>query len=1163
MSVNYQTKVQQNAIGQNVWAIYNTTDSIWYNQPVLSLVSPNRYTFDVSESSNNGYVLSFGTVADTSDATIESTYVTRSGTPGTANASVTLDLTNYSGDALLYFDYSTSGMGYFETSIVSSWTQKGGDLDGEAAGDQFGKHVSLSSDGNVLAVGGINNDGNGSNSGHARVFAWNGTAWAQRGSDIDGEAASDQLFAVSLSSDGTILAVGANGNDGGGNASGHVRVYNWNGSAWTQLGPDIDEAASSNSGYSTSISSDGTILAIGAIRYDAPNYGNSGSVRIVQWNGSSWTQRGSRITDSQASAQGGAAVSLSSDGNIVACGSQRYDTANGADSGRVRVFEWNSSSSDWTQRGGDLDGDNAGDFYGISVSLSSNGNILVIGGINNDTRANNGGHSRVFEWNGSTWTQLGNDFYGTTSFGYNGNSTSISSDGTIVAIGTYRSEGLAGHVNVYKWDGTAWNQIGDKIVGESGGDHSGSFISLSSNGSTLAIGAINNDGTTGISNDNRGHTRVYTFNSLPTYNVTVSGYYSTISGGPEVFYLDGSANPTINFLANESYIFVQSDSTNTGQQIVFGYTSDDTSNILTSVEGVTVMGTPGQPGAYTKLELSSGFAGPLYFYSDSSTNMGNGKTPPIDFSYNITVENGSYYLNGVAKPQIEFTANTVYYFDESHSSNDGHELVFGRTEDDSVNIFGSTQGVESFGNPGEPGAFKKLVLSASFTGVLYYYCANHSNMGFVPSYNVPDSTAITNAISGSTATLTTISTDDLTDTSIVGNSNTTKRNYTKQLLKKIITDNTATLSGKRLTLSGITLPGFSNPKNKDIIVVSANASNSLDNTIAKSDITSKNVYVVIEDNESYTFPTHDSTLTVTKTGEDTYESSYNGTTTTHSAGDTIVQDGLNVTIGSLYASLDSEGVDLLFTNHLNESLFATALTVATTAPTVAFDATVSCTGPAASVLSETFYFKTDSDIATTSTDDIHYFVDTTKWATIIADLNATTNGTISLADGGFVNGETISESFLRHLANIFFGTHLAVDLFNNETDVRNDLDSQCLTVATNISTTISSVGLTGSDGDLLGSSGSYYFDDNVTGTKNVTREILQQLMNVAMTRFEGSNLANYAVDAVNQPGVYKMPFVTGDTLSYVVTMNPNGSQDALVPLGTTTPRKFKVKMQLQ
>ena len=74
-----------------------------------------------------------------------------------------------------------------------------------------------------------------------------------------------QDSSVSMSSDGTIVAIGAPYNDGNGSNSGHVRVYEYSGGSWSQLGTDIDgEAAGDSSGYSVSLSSDGTKVAIGA-----------------------------------------------------------------------------------------------------------------------------------------------------------------------------------------------------------------------------------------------------------------------------------------------------------------------------------------------------------------------------------------------------------------------------------------------------------------------------------------------------------------------------------------------------------------------------------------------------------------------------------------------------------------------------------------------------------------------------------------------------------------------------------------------------------------------------------------------------------------------------------------------------------------------------------
>ena len=59
-----------------------------------------------------------------------------------------------------------------------------------------------------------------------RVYQYSGSSWSQLGSDINGEAVNDYSGnAVSLSSDGTVVAIGAYRNNGGGDDYGHVRVY--------------------------------------------------------------------------------------------------------------------------------------------------------------------------------------------------------------------------------------------------------------------------------------------------------------------------------------------------------------------------------------------------------------------------------------------------------------------------------------------------------------------------------------------------------------------------------------------------------------------------------------------------------------------------------------------------------------------------------------------------------------------------------------------------------------------------------------------------------------------------------------------------------------------------------------------------------------------------
>ena len=114
-----------------------------------------------------------------------------------------------------------------KTSGASN-TQLGADIDGKAAGDIFGYSVSLSSDGSRVAIGGdldmvnlFTATPSGSKStGYVRVYDYNGSAWAQVGGDINAETTYDYFGAsVSLSSDGSKLAIGAPGYDGNTNYS--------------------------------------------------------------------------------------------------------------------------------------------------------------------------------------------------------------------------------------------------------------------------------------------------------------------------------------------------------------------------------------------------------------------------------------------------------------------------------------------------------------------------------------------------------------------------------------------------------------------------------------------------------------------------------------------------------------------------------------------------------------------------------------------------------------------------------------------------------------------------------------------------------------------------------------------------------------------------------
>jgi hypothetical protein len=342
------------------------------------------------------------------------------------------------------------------------WVQKGIDLDGETAGDNSGWSVSLSSDGLTVAISSPFSAGSGTGSGHVRIYEWNETTeeWVQKGTDIGGETVGDYSgWSVSLSSDDLIVAIGSAYNDGNGSNSGHVRIYEWGGNTvgWVQKGADIDgETAGDISGRSVSLSSNGLIVAIGA-RYNDGNGADSGHVRIYEWSGNTgvWVKKGIDIDGETAYDQCGFAVSLSSNGLIVAIGSA-YNDGNGSSSGHVRIYEWSETTEEWVQKGIDLNGEAVSDWLGWSVDLSSDGSTVAIGSIHNDGNGISSGHARIYEWSVTTeeWVKKGIDLDGETAGDQFGYSVNLNSDGSTVAIGApYNDENGAdsGHVRVYRF----------------------------------------------------------------------------------------------------------------------------------------------------------------------------------------------------------------------------------------------------------------------------------------------------------------------------------------------------------------------------------------------------------------------------------------------------------------------------------------------------------------------------------------------------------------------------------------------------------------------------------------------------------------------------------------------------------------------------------------
>ncbi len=391
--------------------------------------------------------------------------------------------------------------------MLAQWAQIGGDIDGEDVNDQSGYAISLSADGNTVAIGAPFNDGGGTVSGHVRVYENNVDTWVQKGSDINGLVADDSFgWSVSISADGNSLAVGAPDSKVTNFKSGQVRVFKFQGGDWVQLGNTVDgDGLGDNAGFSVSLSDDGSRFAMGAP--DAivvENVGsNYGQVRVYGLVDDTWEQVGDDINGDNPDDNSGFGISLNQDGTIIAVGAPNVkNIILGA--GQVKIYALETDA--WVQIGEPLNGVGVNDKFGEAVSLNNQGTIIAAGARSNT----GGGQVRVFENQASTWVQLGGDLDAEATGDEFGISVSLNADGTVLAAGARYNSGFlsdAGHTRVFKNQSDTWMQIGDDIDGEALQDRSGIAVSLSADGSIVAIGAyLNNSGN----GDNAGHVRLFT-----------------------------------------------------------------------------------------------------------------------------------------------------------------------------------------------------------------------------------------------------------------------------------------------------------------------------------------------------------------------------------------------------------------------------------------------------------------------------------------------------------------------------------------------------------------------------------------------------------------------------------------------------------------------------
>ncbi len=309
------------------------------------------------------------------------------------------------------------------------------------ANSQTGYSVSLSDDGTVLAVG-TPYDGNGA--GTVSIYKNTSNVWTKIGTSIFGDAVdANNGLSVSLSNDGNIVAIGAPGNDSNAayNQRGHVRIFRNVGNVWTQVGGTINGLTNYGfSGWNVSLSDDGTVVAIGAFN------DQGGSVRIYKNNSNVWNQIGSVIKGEVGSQDFGVSVSISGDGSIVAIGGS-HNTAATNYKGRVSIYR--NIANVWTQIGANIDGAPLSG-SGTSVSLSNDGSMVAIGGTIYD---NSRGQSKIFKNISGNWIQIGNDINGAAIGDFSSYSVSLSNDGSVVAMGSRYADNNnvinSGHVRIF------------------------------------------------------------------------------------------------------------------------------------------------------------------------------------------------------------------------------------------------------------------------------------------------------------------------------------------------------------------------------------------------------------------------------------------------------------------------------------------------------------------------------------------------------------------------------------------------------------------------------------------------------------------------------------------------------------------------------------------
>jgi hypothetical protein len=101
-----------------------------------------------------------------------------------------------------------------------------------------------------------------------------------------------------------------------------------------------------------------------------------------------------------------------------------------------------------------------------------------------------------------------------------------------------------------------------------------------------------------------------------------------------------------------------------------------------------------------------------------------------DLEYDVTVVDGKFAIDGTSQRTLTLKRNSTYKFKLDDASNSGHPFRLSTTPN-GTHAGGSeyTTGVTTSGSAGSAGAYLEITVANDLAVELYYYCANHGDMG--------------------------------------------------------------------------------------------------------------------------------------------------------------------------------------------------------------------------------------------------------------------------------------------------------------------------------------------------------------------------------------------------------------------------------------------------